>query len=145
MGDGSLAVLSVRLHLLATSVCPIAHGGPQEERELHGVARAQNRDLGHRDAGEARRVAGELLLSLAGRQAEGEVHLLQALEVARRQRAKLFELRAATSLSGWWRDTGKRGEARALLTPVYNWFTEGFDTADLKDAKALLDELSAER
>ena len=54
----------------------------------------------------------------------------------------MFELRAATSLARLWRDQGKRGEARELLAPVYGWFTEGFDTPDLKDAKALLEELT---
>jgi predicted ATPase len=57
------------------------------------------------------------------------------------QSAKSWELRAATSLARLWRDQGRRAEARDLLAPVYGWFTEGFDTADLKDAKALLDEL----
>jgi predicted ATPase len=55
----------------------------------------------------------------------------------------MFELRASTSLSRIWRDQGKRDEARELLAPVYGWFTEGFDTLDLKEAKALLDELAA--
>ena len=58
------------------------------------------------------------------------------------QSAKTLELRAATSLARLWRDQGKRDEARELLAPVYGWFTEGFDTLDLKEAKALLDELS---
>ena len=62
---------------------------------------------------------------------------------AQRQNAKARELRAATSLARLWRDQGKRDEARDLLAPVYGWFTEGFDTLDLKEAKALLDELSA--
>ncbi len=66
----------------------------------------------------------------------------EAIEVASEQRAKLFELRAATSLARLWEQQGKTAEARDLLAPVYNWFTEGFDTADLKDAKKLLDELS---
>ncbi len=66
----------------------------------------------------------------------------RALEVSRRQTSKALELRAATSLARLFRDRGRRDEARALLAPVYAWFTEGFDTADLKDAKALLDELS---
>jgi predicted ATPase len=57
------------------------------------------------------------------------------------QCAKLFELRASTSLARLWRDQGKRTEARDLLAPIYGWFTEGFDTPDLKEAKALLDEL----
>jgi predicted ATPase len=69
--------------------------------------------------------------------------LREAIAVARRQSAKLFELRAATSLARLWRDQGKRDEARELLAPVYGWFTEGFDTRDLQDAKALQDELAA--
>ncbi len=64
------------------------------------------------------------------------------MEVARGQRAKSLELRAATSLARLWRDQGKRTEARGLLAPIYGWFTEGFDTADLKEAKALTEELS---
>ena len=64
------------------------------------------------------------------------------LTIARNQQAKSFELRAATSLARLWQQQGKRQEAHDLLAPVYNWFTEGFDTADLKDAKALLDELA---
>ena len=63
--------------------------------------------------------------------------------VARQQGSKLDELRAATSLARLWRDQGKRDEARELLAPVYGWFTEGFDTRDVKEAKALLDELAA--
>jgi predicted ATPase len=73
---------------------------------------------------------------------EAEVWLQQALDVARRQEAKSLELRAAMSLSRLWHQQGKRQEARDLLAPVYDWFTEGFDTADLKDAKALLDALA---
>ena len=64
-----------------------------------------------------------------------------AIEVARRQSAKSWELRATMSLARLLRDTGRRDEARTMLADIYNWFTEGFDTADLKDAKALLDEL----
>ena len=67
---------------------------------------------------------------------------MRALEVARSQSAKTLELRAARDLARLWRDQGKTREARNLLAPVYDWFTEGFDTADLKEAKALLDELS---
>jgi predicted ATPase len=66
-----------------------------------------------------------------------------ALEVARRQQAKSWELRAAMSMARLRRDQGKRDEARDLLVPVYDWFTEGFDTLDLKEAKALLDGLRA--
>jgi predicted ATPase len=73
--------------------------------------------------------------------AEAEVWLQRALDVARRQEAKSLELRAAMSLSRLWQQQGKRAEAYALLAPVYHWFTEGFDTADLQEAKALLEEL----
>jgi predicted ATPase len=68
--------------------------------------------------------------------------LQQAITVARRQQAKSWELRAAMSLSRLWRQQGKRGEARELLAPIYGWFTEGFDTADLQEARTLLDELA---
>jgi len=66
----------------------------------------------------------------------------RALAVARQQQAKSWELRAAMSMALLWRDQGKLDEARELLAPVYGWFTEGFDTRDLKEAKALLDELA---
>jgi predicted ATPase len=72
---------------------------------------------------------------------EAEVWLRRALDVARRQEAKSLELRAAMSLSRLWQQQGKQAEARELLAPVYGWFTEGFDTADLQEAKALLDAL----
>jgi predicted ATPase len=68
--------------------------------------------------------------------------LQQALTVARRQHARSWELRAATSLSRLWQRQGKGAEARELLTPIYGWFTGGFDTADLQEAKALLEELA---
>ena len=68
----------------------------------------------------------------------------QALEIARRQGAKSWELRAAMSLSRLWQQQGKRAEAYELLAPIYGWFTEGFDTADLQEAKALLAELEGE-
>jgi len=66
----------------------------------------------------------------------------EALRSARRRQMKAYELRAATDLARLWGEQGRRDEARELLTPVYGWFTQGFDTADLKDAKALLDELA---
>ena len=66
----------------------------------------------------------------------------RSLEIARHQQAKSWELRAAMSLARLWATQGRRGEAHDLLAPVYGWFTEGFDTTDLKDAKALLDELA---
>jgi predicted ATPase len=64
------------------------------------------------------------------------------MDIARQQHAKAWELRAATSLARLWQGQGKRHEARELLAPIYGWFTEGFDTADLQEAKALLDELT---
>jgi predicted ATPase len=89
------------------------------------------------------RLKGELLLSLsADNHAEAEGCFHQALDVAQRQHAKSLELRAATSLSRLWQQQGKREEARQLLAEIYGWFTEGFDTADLQEAKALLEELS---
>jgi predicted ATPase len=91
------------------------------------------------------RLKGELLV--AHRPAlshEAEACFQRALVVAREQEAKLFELRASISLARLWRDQGKRDEARDLLTPVYGWFTEGFDTLDLKEAKALISRVGVE-
>jgi predicted ATPase len=78
-----------------------------------------------------------------GERIEAEVWLKDAIKLARSQAAKSLELRAATSLARLWRTQGKCTEAHDLLAPVYCWFTEGFDTLDLKGAKALLDELHA--
>jgi predicted ATPase len=75
------------------------------------------------------------------RPTEPETWFRQALDIARRQQAKSLELRAAMSLSRLWQQQGKRDEARKLLAPVYGWFTEGFDTAGLREAKALLEAL----
>jgi predicted ATPase len=74
--------------------------------------------------------------------AEAAAWLQRALDVARRQEAKSLELRAAMSLSQLWQQQGKRAEAHALLAPIYGWFTEGFDTADLQEARTLLEELA---
>jgi predicted ATPase len=93
---------------------------------------------------EVHRVAGEIALKSPGPDAaKAEGYFERALAVALKQQAKSWELRAAMSMARLWRDQGKRDEARDLLAPVYNWFTEGFDTLDLKEAKALLDELHA--
>jgi len=91
---------------------------------------------------ELHRLKGELLLRQASPTKEVEACFRQAIEIARQQQAKSLELRAATSLSRLWQQQGKRDEARALLAPVYGWFTEGFDTIDLQEAKALLDALA---
>jgi class 3 adenylate cyclase/predicted ATPase len=107
-----------------------------------GVARAQEQGQHFFDA-ELHRLRAEILLDQDGAALEEAQTLLRrALEIARGQEAKRSELRAATSLARLLRDQGQRDDARALLAPVYNWFTEGFDTQDLKDAKALLDELA---
>ena len=73
---------------------------------------------------------------------EAEECFRRAIDIARRQSAKSLELRAVTSLSRLWQKQGKTEEARQMLAEIYGWFTEGFDTADLKEAKALLEELS---
>ena len=87
------------------------------------------------------RLKGELSLA-GGDRATAEACFLSAIAFAREQSAKLWELRATTSLARLWADQGKRAEASNLLVPVYDWFTEGFDSPDLRDAKALLDELT---
>ena len=90
------------------------------------------------------RIAGEVALkSRLPDVAKAEACFERALSVARVQQAKSWELRAAMNLARLWRDQGKVSEARELLAPVYGWFTEGFDTRDLTEAKALLEELAA--
>ena len=85
---------------------------------------------------------GELLLARsAAHYAEAETCFCQALDVARHQQAKSWELRAAMSLSRLWQEQGKRAEAHELLAPIYGWFTEGFDIKDLQETKALLEAL----
>jgi predicted ATPase len=92
---------------------------------------------------EVNRVAGEVVLKSPKPDApKAEMYFERALRVARQQQAKSWELRAATSLARLWRDQGKVQQARELLAPVYGWFTEGFDTRDLKEAKVLLGELA---
>jgi adenylate cyclase len=88
------------------------------------------------------RLKGEALLAGAGTMNEAEAAMQQGIDVARRQNAKSWELRGAISLARLWAGQGRRTEARDLLAPLYGWFTEGFDTADLKQAKMLLDKLT---
>ena len=91
---------------------------------------------------EVNRMAGEIALKSPERDvAKAEVYFERALAVARAQQAKSWELRAAMGMARLWRDQGKHRDARDLLAPVYGWFTEGFATPDLKEAKALLDEI----
>ena len=101
------------------------------------------------------RIKGELTLKQFGVQSRGKSKQVQnseseaeecfhkAIEIARKQSARLYELRAVVSLGRLWQRQGKRKEAHKLLTDIYGWFTEGFDTADLQEAKALLEELSS--
>jgi predicted ATPase len=112
------------LRVLAEALAAAHHSGERYcEAELH-------------------RLRGELLLlQSADQYAEAEACFHQALAIARRQQARSLELRAAMSLGRLWQQQGKRMEAHALLAPIYGWFTEGFDTADLQEAKALLEDL----
>jgi len=115
----------------------------------HGAALVAVRDglQEQKETGQGRwdadlhRIEGSALVGL-NRVEAAETALQEALRVARHQLAKSYELRAATSLARLWGEQGQREEARDLLAPVYGWFTEGFDTADLKDAANLLSELS---
>ena len=127
---------------MLADVC--AHLGHTEEG-LQALAEAHTLVEQHEERwweAETCRLQGVLLLRQPGTpQAEAETWLQRALDVARRQEAKSLELRAAMSLARLWQQQGKQAEARALLAPIYGWFTEGFDTADLQEAKALLDIL----
>ena len=122
-----------------------AHLGHPEEG-LQALAEAHTLVEEHEERwweAEVSRLRGVLLLRQPGTpQEEAEAWLQRALDVARRQEAKSLELRAAMSLSYLWQQQGKRSEARELLAPIYGWFTEGFDTADLQEARALLQELT---
>jgi len=107
-----------------------------------GLTRAAETGEGMAEA-ELHRVKGELLAaSDSAEDGQAERCFRAAIEIARRQNARFWELRATTSLARLLAKQGKRDEARATLADIYNWFTEGFDTADLKDAKALLEQLS---
>src|SRR5271163_670030 len=93
---------------------------------------------------EIHRTAGEIaLMPPEPDAAKAQGHFERAITIARAQQAKSWELRAATSLARLWRDHGKRQQARDLLAPVYGWFTEGFDTLDLRESKRLLDDLAS--
>src|SRR4029434_7802994 len=133
----------------ATHLAPLAKacgGLGQSEEGLRVVAEALasgNSNGEGRWTAELYRLQGELLTLASEYYAEAEDCFPQALEVARRQQAKSWELRAAMSLARLWQRQGKRAAARELLAPVYGWFTEGFDTADLQEARALLEELGA--
>ncbi len=116
-------------------------GKPDEALSLVEEARtvSENGDE-HWYEGEIWRIRGDAF-DATGSNRIAETNYLRAIEVAHGQGSKSLELRAATRLARLWHSQGKTTEARDLLAPVYGWFTEGFDTADLKEAKALLDEL----
>jgi predicted ATPase len=136
--------LSQPLHLALLAEA-VGHTGQIEEgRRLVTEALAALEASGRGDLlAEAYRLQGEFLLRQAVPDApQAEVYFQRALAVACRQQAKSWELRAAMSLSRLWQQQGKRAAAYDLLAPVHHWFTEGFDTADLQEAKALLDELA---
>jgi class 3 adenylate cyclase/predicted ATPase len=134
-----------RPHHLAMLVEAYGRGGQTAEGlRVLAEALAAAHETGNRlYEAELCRVKGELLLARSTEHdTEADTCFRQALEIARRQQAKSWELRAAMSLSRLWQQQGKRAEARQLLADIYGWFTEGFDTADLQAAKALLEELS---
>ena len=106
-----------------------------------GLALVEETDERYWEA-ELYRVRGELLLMQGDDIQQAESSFQQAIEVARRQQAKSWELRATMSLASLWQRQGKQDEARQMLVEVYDWFTEGFDTPDLVEARALLEELS---
>jgi predicted ATPase len=139
-----VGVLLPRIHTLLAE----AYGESGQAKEglrllAEALATADHQGM-HLWEPELYRVKGELLLRQPVPDApEAERCFRQALDSARRQEAKSLELRAATSLSRLWQRQGRRAEARQLLAPIYGWFTEGFETVDLKEAKALLEELSA--
>ncbi len=121
---GKIGQVEAGLHMLAEALAVTNERGQHDmEAELHCLK-------------------GELLLQqTAPDTSQAETCFHHALDIARRQQAKSWELRAATSLARLWQSQDKRQEAHDLLAPVYEWFTEGFDTADLQEAKALLNEL----
>ena len=130
-------------HLGSLALAHARAGQAEAALDLLSEALAAVEDMDERMfEAELHRIIGDALLSMQ-RQGEAEVEFTRALTVARRQQAKSWELRASMSLARLWRDQGKLQQARELLAPVYGWFTEGFDTRDLKEAKALLEELEA--
>jgi len=141
-GTGAKATHPYSLTLLAEAY---GQTGQVEEglRVLNEASSLVDKHENHFHEAEIHRLKGELLLQQSSdNHTEAETSFQKALDVAQRQQAKSWELRAATSLARLWQSQDKRKDAFDLLAPVYGWFTEGHDTADLKDAKALIDELS---
>jgi predicted ATPase len=133
-----------RPYMLATLASAKADfGRPGEGLELLKDALASTEVSGERWwQAELHRLGGRLLVA-RGQHDEGEACYRRALEISRGQRARTLELRAATSLARLWSDRGRNTEARNLLAPIYGWFTEGFETLDLNEAKSLLDSMAS--
>jgi predicted ATPase len=139
--SGSVANTSMLFTWLAEAHAMLGEPAEQQKCLAQAAQIVETTDERYLEAELLHRVPGDLL-NAAGDRSGAERHYRQAIAVAERQSAKLLQLKASTSLARLWRDQGKRSDARDLLTPIYNWFTEGFDAPDLKDAKALLDELT---
>jgi len=137
---GETIIFPYWLSLFADALLKAGRINEGIEAVLEGLGLAAATDQRSHEA-ELRRLRGELLLRGAGTPGEAEACFREALAIAGRQQAKSLELRAATSLARRLREQGKKDEAREVLAPVYRWFTEGFDTADLQNAKELLDAL----
>jgi predicted ATPase len=140
---GSGAELILPFHLTQLAAAHGQVGQPDEGLAALDEARSLvERGGEHTWDADLYRVKGELMRMNDADESEVEACFHHARAIARRQQAKSYELRATMSLSRLWQRQGKRAEARDLLAPIYGWFTEGFDTADLQEAKALLEALS---
>jgi predicted ATPase len=133
------------LSLLAEALSHVDKTGERYfEAELYRLAGELSLRMGERKTGRKgeKKVAHSPTLPFALSSPEACFH--QAIEIARKQQAKLLELRAVMSLSRWWQSQGKRKQARKMLAEIYGWFTEGFDTVDLQEARALMEELGGD-
>ena len=130
-------------HLGSLALALARAGQAEAALDLLSEALAAVEDMDERMfEAELHRIIGDVLLSVQ-RQGEAEVEFTRAIAIARQQQAKSWELRASAGLARLWRDQGKVPQARELLAPIYGWFTEGLDTRDLEEAKALLKELGS--
>jgi predicted ATPase len=141
--SGSTAWMPMWLSYLATAYAEVGHLDDAWKCSGDAIAAVASTKERLFEA-EVHRVAGDIaMMSPQPDAGKAEGYYNRALAVARQQQAKSWELRAAMSLARLWRDQGKPQQARELLAPIYGWFTEGFDTRDLKEAKTLLEELAA--
>ena len=139
---GSLVSASFFLSLIAQALCLFSRYDETLVTIDEALTVIEETDERSTEA-EVHRTKGELVLARGvSNAAQAEQSFRTAIEIARCQKAKSLELRATTSLARLLHDTNRRNEARSMLSEIYTWFTEGFDTPDLKDAKALLDQLS---